>query len=372
MTPVRATLPPPPPPPLVIPPSHAKPGRAGGNGWKVFALILLVLLLLSGALNFGHLLFSGLEMAASTTHSMNGPRFVETVVQPGSSGKKIVVIELSGIISSFSDGMGFSMPELVEYQLKHAAEDDDVRGILLKVNSPGGEVMAADDIYRSLVNFQKKTKKPIVAAMGSLAASGGYYVSAPCQWIVANELTITGSIGVIMQGYNYRGVMDKIGIKPQVFKSGKFKDMMSGSKEEKDILPEEKQMVQDMVNETFERFKTIIAEGRNLAKEKNDTQGRALAENWREYADGRILSGKKAEEYGFVDEIGDFRTAVDRVKSIANAPSATLIQYQIPFELGNIFRLLGKTDVKSVKLDLGVEMPKLQAGHMYFLYAPGL
>src|SRR4029078_5016652 len=152
---------------------------------------------------------------------------------------------------------GANMVDVVEEKLKRATQDKSVKAGILKVNSPGGEVLAADDIYNSVEQFQKTSHKPVIAAMGSLAASGGYYVSAPCQWIVANELTITGSIGVIMNSFNYRGLMDKVGLRPEVFKSGKFKDMLSGSKKESEITDEERQMIQRLVNETFEKFKSV-------------------------------------------------------------------------------------------------------------------
>ena len=137
-----------------------------------------------------------------------------------------------------------------------------MKAVLLKVNSPGGEVLASDDIYNAIRQFQNEHNKPVVASMGSLAASGGYYVSAPCRWIVANELTITGSIGVIMHGYNYRGLMNKVGLQPQVFKSGRFKDMLSGEKDLEKMTPQERadvdeetRMVQTMINQTFDKFK---------------------------------------------------------------------------------------------------------------------
>src|SRR6185436_1534940 len=114
---------------------------------------------------------------------------------------------------------------------------------------------------------------------------GGYYVIAPCQWIVANELSITGSIGVIMESYNYRGLMNKVGVQPMVFKSGKFKDMLSGEKLPEEISPEEKQMVQPLIDETYGKFKQVVSDGRqkseNANKGKTD-KGRPLVDNWRE------------------------------------------------------------------------------------------
>ncbi|MGZ4988754.1 MAG: S49 family peptidase, partial [Limisphaerales bacterium] len=152
----------------------------------------------------------------------------EVVLEPSSSRNKIAVVEVEGIIMSAGERSALTMPEFIREQLKAAKADDDVKAVVLKINSPGGEVLAADEINAAIKDFQQTSSKPVIASMGTLAASGGYYVAAPCRWIVANELTITGSIGVIMHGYNYRGLMNKLGIKPDIFKSGKFKDMLSG------------------------------------------------------------------------------------------------------------------------------------------------
>jgi protease-4 len=203
--------------------------------------------------------------------------------------------------------------------------------------------------------------------MGGLAASGGYYVSAPCRWIVASDLTITGSIGVIMSTWNYRGLMDKVGVRPETFKSGKYKDMLSGSREPDSITEEERGMVQSLINETYEKFKSVVLAGRKRAQEKNRDKGRALSEDWADYADGRILSGTEAFKLGFVDELGTFDDAVKRAKNIAGISKANLIEYQQRFDISDLFRLFGKSDSKVVKVDLGMDVPKLQAGHLYFL-----
>lgn len=293
----------------------------------------------------------------------------EVVIEDNDASDKIAVIEVTGIITSEPwDGAGLNMVEYINRQLKVVAEKDDVKAVLLKVNSPGGEVMASDDISQAIVDFQVKSKKPIVAAMGSLAASGGYYVSVPCDWIVANPLTITGSIGVIMPGLNYRGLMDKVGIRPEVYKSGRFKDMMRGSKREDEIQPEERQMIQTLIDETFAKFKEVVSEGRGNAYAKNKNQkARQLKSNWEELADGRILTGRQAYENGFVDELGNFEAAVERTKKLAGISKANLVHYAQPFDLANLFRLFGKSETPALKIDLGMELPKLQMGKMYFL-----
>ena len=162
-----------------------------------------------------------------------------------------------------------------EEQLDRAAEDKHVKAVLLRVDSPGGEVLASDEIYRAIHEFQDKTGRPVVAQMGSLAASGGYYVSAPCRWIVANELSLTGSIGVIMSGMNFRGLMDKVGIQPQVYKSGKFKDMMSSTRRPEDIPAGEREMVQGLIDETYATFKGVVRKGRAASRAARTTTSRA-------------------------------------------------------------------------------------------------
>ncbi len=365
--PPQAKPPPPPPlmPPLISLPTRTPPPRKR-RGWMwvaVIALLFLGLSLVGNLSHFIHALGSSSRMARAEGHNLE-----EKILEDNGAANKIVVIDVVGIITSYSvDGSGQNMVTLIKDQLALAASDRSIKGVLLKVDSPGGEVLASDEIYRAVGAFQKKSGKPVVAAMGGVAASGGYYVSAPCQWIVASDMTITGSIGVIMHGYNYRGLMNKVGIRPEVYKSGKFKDMMSSEKSEDEILPEERQMVQKLVDETFAKFKGVVAAGRKQAAEKNRGNGRTLVSDWEDYADGRIISGNQAKDLGFVDELGTFQTAIDRVKAIAGLSEANLIQYQQPFDLANLFRLFGKSEAHSLKLDLGMDLPKLQVGRMYFM-----
>jgi protease-4 len=310
---------------------------------------------------------------------MGDARLQEVMLENNHSANKIAVIPVTGIITSGGyDGVGYSLVQLIEDQLKVAGRDDRVKAVLLKVNSPGGEVLASDDIYNAITRFQTEYNKPVIASMGSLAASGGYYVSAPCRWIVANELTITGSIGVIMHGYNYRGLMNKVGLQPMVFKSGRFKDMLSGEKDLSKLTPaeqadlaEEEAMMKRMINETYDKFKSVVADGRGKARERNQANtdgatGRTLDGDWASVADGRILSGKQALEHGLIDELGGWRTAIKRAQGLAGIQRADLVTYQMPFRLSNFLGFLGQSDAKTVKVDLGLDFPKLGAG-LYYL-----
>jgi protease IV len=251
------------------------------------------------------------------------------------------------------------MVDIIKAQLGRAEKDRRVKAVILKVDSPGGEVLASDDIARAITEFQDSSSKPVVVSMSSLAASGGYYVAAPCRWIVANELTITGSIGVIMSGWNYRGLMDKVGLRPEVYKSGRFKDMLRGSKTPEEITPAERAMVQ--------KLKSVVAEGRKSAHEEN-AESKPLADNWADYADGRVLSGKEAYELGFVDQLGSYDDAIAKAEELGKIEdSANVVEYRQRNDLAELFGMFGQSQSRALKVDLGLDLPKLQAGRMYFL-----
>jgi protease-4 len=357
-----------PPPPVITPPPPAKPRRSWG--WMIVSIILLVLLFISLFGNFAQLFSKAFNRSLRTTSARDaGPRLDECVIEDNDSHRKIAVVTVDGIITSHSENRsGNNMVDVIKAQLKRAKEDDRVKAVILKVDSPGGEVMASDQINKVIAKFQADSGKPVVCSMGSLAASGGYYISAPCRWIVADDLTLTGSIGVIMHGWNYRGLMDKVGIAPMTYKSGKFKDMLSGERSTNEIPAEEHAMVQGLIDETYQKFKDIVQDGRKAAHEKNKPDGRTLISTWADYADGRVLSGTQAFQYGFVDELGDFNKAVERAKKIAGIASANLVEYRERYDISDFLSMFGQSEsAHDIKLDLGVEAPRLEAGQLYFL-----
>jgi protease-4 len=364
-----------PPPPIIAPPPD-KPRRS--RGWMIFAIILIVLLAFSLFGNLAQLVvhaFTGGNAFSGDTFGNARdvtPRLDEFYLKNNHADNKIAVIPVDGIISSGSaDAAGNSIVDVIKAQLDRARKDPRVKAVILKVDSPGGEVMASDQISRAIVDFQDKSDKPVVCSMGSLAASGAYYISAPCRWIEANRLTLTGSIGVIMEGYNYRGLMDKVGVAPIVYKSGKYKDMLSGMRETNEIPAGEHEMVQGLIEQTYGIFTNVVQEGRTQAHLKNGAEGRPLAENWPDFADGRVLSGPQALKLGFVDQLGDFDDAVDRAKAIANIRNASLVEYRERYDLSNFLSLLGQSSQShDIKLDMGLDIPKLRAGALYFLWQP--
>jgi protease-4 len=334
----------------------------------IILCVVLVMVLMAGFSRMATRMF-----ATSSTYKPRtaGPVLEEVVREDNGARHKVAVISLDGIIHSGSMEAGsYSLVEVIRAQLNEAADDQRVKAVVLRVDSPGGEVLASDEISRAIREFQRQTGKPVVASMGNVAASGGYYVSAPCRWIVANELTITGSIGVIMSTWNYRNLMDKVGVVPQTYKSGKFKDMLSGQRELKDIPQEERAMIQSLIDETYSKFKRVVEEGREEAFDSNQKlkqKGRQLSPDWTDYADGRVLSGTEAFRYGFVDELGNFEDAVTRAQGLAGITQADLIEYRPRYDWSDFFRVFGKSEPKQIKVDLGFDTPRLQAGRLYFL-----
>lgn len=208
-------------------------------------------------------------------------------------GERIGVIEIVGPIMT-SDR---TVQAIIDFRL-----DDSVKGVVVRVDSPGGGVGPSQEIYTEIKRLA--AVKPVVASMGSVAASGGYYVSLPAQKIVANPGTLTGSIGVIMGFTNYQELLEKIGLKSAVIKSGEHKDIGSPIRPMTDA---DREILQNLIDDVHQQFIEHVAEGRGLEL----AQAAKLA-------DGRIYTGRQAKESGLIDELGNFRDAVDLVAAMTS------------------------------------------------------
>ncbi len=186
-------------------------------------------------------------------------------------------------------------------QLRHFLKDDSVKAVVLRVDSPGGVVAPSQEIYQEVKTFA--AKKKIVVSMGSLAASGGYYISAPATLIYANPGTITASIGVIIKLSNIEALMDKIGIKAHTIKTGRYKDSGSPSRP---LTDEDKAMFQSVIDSTHNQFVKAVATGRKLPEEEV-----------RKIADGRVLSGEQAQSLKLVDKLGTLQDAIEEAGKLA-------------------------------------------------------
>ena len=183
----------------------------------IFALILLVLLGLSVVVNLGQFASSVFSVSGMRVYRTVGPRLDEVLLEDNGAHNKLAVIDVDGIITSgIIDAGGFSMVDVLKAQLDRAKEDDRVKAVLLRVDSPGGEVLASDDIYRHLTDFQRQAHKPVITSMGNLAASGGYYVSSASRWIVANDLTIAAKSYMTLEALWASEMLAQDGIKAEV------------------------------------------------------------------------------------------------------------------------------------------------------------
>ena len=340
------------PPYLVNQPPPPPPRR---TGWVVYAVIVTFFLFLSVLANL--VLFTAAfgRGGADVITATHRGRYEERYLEGDEDAKdKIAVIYVQGVISSSEDGYANEegMVADIEDQLQQAVDDKHVRAIILRIDSPGGEVVASDTIYQAVVAAREK--KPVVADIDTMGASGAYYVAVGADYIVANELSITGSIGVIMESFTFSGLADKVGIKFYTFKSGKYKDILNPTREPTE---DEKALVQGMVMEVYDKFVGIVAQERDM---KVDDLKNGLA-------DGRILSGKQAMDAGFVDGLGYFDDAIDKAEELASIRKARVIRYVQPFNLRNLLRFVGKNDNAKIQIQLTPDVLKLQAGHMYFL-----
>jgi protease-4 len=325
------------------------------------SIFLFVALCASVLINFALAATAFSRLSGTSRDQEARPRFRETVLERNRGGDdKIAVIALRGLISSSMPGnVGDSMVDDMRAALDQARDDDHVRAVVLEIDSPGGEVTASDVIYNAVV--KTRAKKPVVVYMDSVAASGGYYVACGGKFLMANETTITGSIGVIIQTLNYEQLFSKIGLASVVFKSGKFKDMLNGARP---ITPEERDYVQSFVMGTYEKFLGIVAKERNLAADELRNT----------IADGRILSGRDARDHKLIDGLGQIEDAYAKAGELSGAPDATIVKYGPPFTISRFFRALGKAADSKLEVTLPKQlMPQLDSGRAYFLpsyYAP--
>ena len=322
-------------------------------------LLFIVGLILLGSSLLANLLFlsKDQQLLSSAPHVQPAPYFEEELVEgDDSQEKRIAKIDLFGVIAQEIPGqIGSSMVDDLILQIRQAADDDSIAAILLHIDSPGGEVTASDNLYHELTLVRQN--KPVIVYLDSVGASGGYYTAMGGSYIMAHELCLTGSIGVIMQAINYEGLSKILGLSTLTFKSGALKDLLNPSRPASEA---EKKLVQDMVAETFEKFSSIVVTERDFPDQKLPT----------EVADGRIVSGKQAFDLKLIDATGYLQDAITDAREIAKLPeNAPVIRYTAPFRFSRLFRFLGqKQDTNpKVQVSLVPESFHLQAGKLYYL-----
>ncbi|NMD70762.1 signal peptide peptidase SppA [Bacillus sp. DNRA2] len=266
--------------------------------------------------------FTNVETGLSEFFAMTDEPFTEEVIKEGDPFKQIAVLDVNGVIQDTGDVSSFFESPTYNHRLfmeklDYAAESDDIKGIIIRVNSPGGGVMESAEIHDKLVEIKKETKKPIYISMGAIAASGGYYISTPADKIFATKETMTGSLGVIMQNINYAGLAEKYGVDFVTIKSGPYKDIMSPSRE---MTEEERKILQGMIDNSYEGFVKVIAEGRKMSTDQV-----------KQIADGRIYDGLQAKELNLIDNFGYFDDCIAAMKSDNKLKGAQVVQFSDSF-----------------------------------------
>lgn len=278
-----------------------------GKLWMIVTAVigsLFVLGIVSIIFFFHH---SSSELAQEPSHK---------ILRQGGSDK-VAVVHLNGEIVENNDNVGLgSATQTVTAKettqlLEDLSKDTAIKAVVLVIDSPGGAVVASDEIYQSVKKL--RAVKPVVVQMVDVAASGGYYIAAGANKIVANPATITGSIGVIAQFPQLAGLYNKLGVQMRTIKSGQFKDIGSSNR---DFTPEEEKILNTMITEAYNQFVAAISQGRQM----DELQVRQLA-------DGRIYTGKQAKENGLVDQLGGFDDAAQVAQDLAHISNPTLIEY---------------------------------------------
>ncbi|MHC4642057.1 MAG: signal peptide peptidase SppA [Planctomycetota bacterium] len=296
-----------------------KPAKKGA-GWRIFMGIILALSILVNIALFLMLIGAVALFAAGPRDSL-----AEEVIRDGPRSKKIVMIKVEGIIDSLQ-------AKSVYKQLKRIKNDSRVKGLIINVNSPGGTISGSDQIYNEIRRFREESGKPVVAFMQGMAASGGYYTSVACDKIVAEQTTITGSIGVIFGHFVLQELLEnKLGIEPVIITSGPKKGWLSMFRpfgEEQQKYVEER-----LIDPAFERFVEVVDEGRPSL---------TLSEV-KELADGGIYSAKEALKQNLIDDVGYLDKAIEVAKLLAGIQKAQVVEYHRPFSLAGFLSLRSKS-----------------------------
>lgn len=301
------------------------PPREGRSVSFYIAIFLTLLLVVSAGLNVLLLLFSALGSAAGGLGSVSeaDSAFYEVVAVGGDANTddKILRIRVEGAIAELGSPLigaaGGSVSDM-RRSLRVAARDRDIKGVLIDINSPGGGVTDSDEIYRIITDFRAENPEiPVVALFGDTAASGGYYIAAACERIMARPTTITGSIGVIMSSYNFAEAAQNVGIREVVIKSTNtpFKDMMTPFRP---LTEKEEEILGSIVEEFYQRFVNVVNRGRpDLTRERVQ-----------ELADGRIYTGYQAFENGLVDMVVDIDEAIEELQEMMSVTSAQIVEHR--------------------------------------------
>ncbi|MCM3611485.1 signal peptide peptidase SppA [Planococcus sp. MERTA32b] len=324
----------------------------------VAAAVLVVSILVNSVYSLFQSDFAGSfdELMAAESN-----QFEETVIEQGSANSRIAVLEVDGAIQDTGEasplfGTAGYNHDFFMSQLEQIKEDDSVKAVMLTINSPGGGVVESAEIYDKITEIQEETGKPFYVSMEAMAASGGYYIAAPADKIFVNKETLTGSIGVIMQSVNYGELAERYGVDFVTIKSGPYKDIMSPTR---DMTEEERELLQEMLNDSYQNFVDIIVEGRDMPEEEV-----------RAVADGRILNGRQAVEANLADDFGYEEDVIAALRNDFELTDAQVFKYGVSQSWGSLLNVkvqsLFGNDIESQML--AKLMTEYSSPRMMYLY----
>ena len=288
--------------------------------------VILLVIVVGGLIIFG--VFGGIALLFSG--------FNDSTFDLSKVGPKVAVIEVNGVIDSSED---------IIRQLKKYQDDGSVKALVLRIDSPGGGVAASQEIYEQLLNF-KKDGKYIVVSMGAVAASGGYYIACAADTIFANPGTITGSIGVIFSFPVFQNLMDKIGMKLEVVKSGELKDVGNYSR---DMSPKDRAMLQSVIDDTYKQFVGVVAEGRGLDTAYVKT-----------IADGSVFTGNQAVGLRLIDKLGTLEDAIAKAGEMSDLGSTPRLVKEKKYRRSLLDDFFGKLGIDPEQAKLFTKWPSLE------------
>lgn len=316
------------------------------SGWRFVWRILFTLSIITNVLLFVMFLAVSVMFVGGQAGVIT-----EEVIREGARDKKIVVIRLEGIITN-STSTEFSN------QLQTAANDRNVKAVIVRTITPGGSVSASDQIHHQISKFRERTGKPVVAFMQTVAASGGYYTSVACDSIVAEPTAITGSIGVIMNHFVIKELLeDKLGIEAVVIKSGEKKDWPSSFSETTDEQKE--YLYEALIEPAYGRFVDLVAQGRDQL---------LTYEEVKKLADGSIFTAEAAQKNNLIDYVGYMDKAIATAQSLAGIKGAHVVEYGRPFSFASI---LGAEGSIGFKLDRN-SLQELTTPQLQYIWNPGI
>jgi protease-4 len=288
----------------------------------------------------------------------------EVVLLKSPAKEKILIVDVEGMIGPLRQEGIFSREgdvlSRVYVRLQRAAEDKAVRGIILRLDTPGGDATSSDILYREVRKFKERTGLPVVALMMGVAASGGYYVASACDSIVAHPSTITGSIGVISLFPDMGGLLSKVGVSMQVIKSGDLKDAGSPFR---NLSEEEQRIFQEIIDELYDRFLEVVYEKRKDSLSLDEI---------RNLSDGRVYTAVQAFKLKLIDEVGYFDDALTRVLALAKIPAARVIALTYyPKRQTNLYAAQLQNPSLFEQKSLADVLPALRSG-FYYLWLPQL